>query len=314
MTFTDPEVGSVGLTEHAAHEKGMDVETVEYDLAALAGTYVMREDYVGRAKLVIDRASDTIVGATFVGSEIADLVHAATVAIVAKVPLAAMWHAVPSYPTPSEIWLRLLETLGRQRQKAHRQRPSPRKLRDSGAELAGCGVDQTASFITVATADLDAARDFYVGGLGWTPTLDVPGEIIFFQVGHGLMLGLFEAGHFSADLGDSDAPSVPIQGLTLSQNVGGPEEVDRVVSDAVRAGAAVVKAAAVRRVRRLPRPFPRPERSHLGGRPQPGLARRARTAACASTRPATDRPAPRASATAGSWAVRATQFRASACR
>jgi uncharacterized protein len=102
-------------------------------------------------------------------------------------------------------------------------------------------VDQTASFITVATADLDAARDFYVGGLGWRPTLDVPGEILFFQVGHGLMLGLFEAGHFSADLGDPDTPSVPVRGLTLSHNVGGPEEVDRVVSDAVRAGAAVVK-------------------------------------------------------------------------
>src|SRR3954469_8985433 len=102
-------------------------------------------------------------------------------------------------------------------------------------------MDQTASFITVATADLDAPRDFYVGGLGWRPTLDVPGEILFFQVGHGLMLGLFEAGHFSADLGDSDTPSVPVLGLTLSQNVGGPEEVDRVVSDAVRAGAAVVK-------------------------------------------------------------------------
>jgi pyruvate/2-oxoglutarate dehydrogenase complex dihydrolipoamide dehydrogenase (E3) component len=118
VTFTNPEVGSAGLTEHAAREKGLDVETVEYDLASLAGTYVMREDYVGRAKLVIDRASDTIVGATFVGSEIADLVHAATVSIIAKVPLAAIWHAVPSYPTPTEIWLRLLETLGRQRQKA----------------------------------------------------------------------------------------------------------------------------------------------------------------------------------------------------
>jgi pyruvate/2-oxoglutarate dehydrogenase complex dihydrolipoamide dehydrogenase (E3) component len=118
VTFTNPEVGSAGLTEHAAREAGIDVETVDYDLASLAGTYVMREDYVGRAKLVIDRASDTIVGATFVGSEIADLVHAATVSIIAKVPLAAMWHAVPSYPTPSEIWLRLLETLGRQRHKA----------------------------------------------------------------------------------------------------------------------------------------------------------------------------------------------------
>jgi hypothetical protein len=102
-------------------------------------------------------------------------------------------------------------------------------------------VDQKASFITVATADLDAARDFYVRGLGWSPTLDVPGEILFFQVGHGLMLGLFEAGHFSADLGDPGAPSVPIQGLTVSHNVDGPEDVDRVVNDAVRAGAEVVK-------------------------------------------------------------------------
>jgi dihydrolipoamide dehydrogenase len=118
VTFTNPEVGSVGLVERSAREGGIDVETVEYDLASLAGTYVMREDYVGRAKLVIDRASDTLVGATFVGSEISDLVHGATVAVVAKVPLAALWHAVPSYPTPSEIWLRLLETLGRQRQKA----------------------------------------------------------------------------------------------------------------------------------------------------------------------------------------------------
>ncbi len=115
VTFTDPEVGSVGHTEKTARDAGIDVETVEYDLAALAGTYLLREDYVGRAKLVIDRASDTLVGATFVGSAISDLVHAATVAVVAKVPLAALWHAVPSYPTPSEIWLRLLETLTKQR-------------------------------------------------------------------------------------------------------------------------------------------------------------------------------------------------------
>jgi catechol 2,3-dioxygenase-like lactoylglutathione lyase family enzyme len=102
-------------------------------------------------------------------------------------------------------------------------------------------VKQAASFVTLATADLDAARDFYVRGLGWTPTLDVPGEIVFFQVGHGLMLGLFEAGHFSADLGAPHTPSVPIQGVTLSHNVDTPEEVDRVVGAAREAGAVVVK-------------------------------------------------------------------------
>ncbi|WP_211247659.1 dihydrolipoyl dehydrogenase family protein [Cryptosporangium arvum] len=115
VTFTDPEVGSAGLTEAQAREAGVDVECVEFDLAALAGTYVLRDHYVGRAKLVLDRATDTLVGATFVGSAIAELVHSATVAIVGAVPVSDLWHAVPSYPTVSEGWLRLLETLDQQR-------------------------------------------------------------------------------------------------------------------------------------------------------------------------------------------------------
>ncbi len=112
VTFTDPEIASVGLTEAAARTGGIDVETVEYDLAALAGTSLLRDDYEGRAKLVIDRATDLIVGATFVGPETAELVHAATVAIIGRVPMEMLWHAVPSYPTASEIWLRLLEARG----------------------------------------------------------------------------------------------------------------------------------------------------------------------------------------------------------
>ncbi|MEU8837082.1 NAD(P)/FAD-dependent oxidoreductase [Streptomyces sp900116325] len=115
VTFTDPEVGSAGMTEWQARTAGLDVATVEYDMAALAGTYVMREDYLGRAKLVIDRVSDTVVGATFVGSGVGDLVHSATTAIVARVPLSVLWHVVPSYPTASEVWLRLLETYRTQR-------------------------------------------------------------------------------------------------------------------------------------------------------------------------------------------------------
>jgi dihydrolipoamide dehydrogenase len=85
VTFTDPEVGSVGLTERQAREAGIDVETAEYDMAALAGTYLLRDDYAGRAKLVIDRSDDTLVGATFVGSGVADLARwpAAAVAVPA---------------------------------------------------------------------------------------------------------------------------------------------------------------------------------------------------------------------------------------
>jgi pyruvate/2-oxoglutarate dehydrogenase complex dihydrolipoamide dehydrogenase (E3) component len=110
VTFTDPEVASVGMTEAQARDKGISVKAVEYDMAALAGTYLQRDNYHGRAKLVIDEESKTLVGATFVGPDVSDLLHAATVAVVGKVTLEQLWHAVPSYPTVSEIWLRLLET------------------------------------------------------------------------------------------------------------------------------------------------------------------------------------------------------------
>jgi pyruvate/2-oxoglutarate dehydrogenase complex dihydrolipoamide dehydrogenase (E3) component len=109
VTFTDPQVASVGVTEAEARDNGAAVRTVEYDLANLAGTALLRDDYEGRAKLVIDATSETLLGATFVGPEVGELLHAATVAVVGKVPLEVLWHAVPSFPTAAEIWLRLLE-------------------------------------------------------------------------------------------------------------------------------------------------------------------------------------------------------------
>ncbi|MFL5862685.1 MAG: dihydrolipoyl dehydrogenase family protein [Solirubrobacteraceae bacterium] len=109
VVFSDPQVATVGLTESAAREHGVDAETLEYDLAQIAGASLLRDDYTGRAKLVVDRSTDTLVGATFVGADVAELLHAATTAIVGKVSLDTLWHVVPSYPTVSEIWLRLLE-------------------------------------------------------------------------------------------------------------------------------------------------------------------------------------------------------------
>lgn len=110
VTFTDPQVASVGVTEQQARDSGAEVETVEYDMANVAGVSLLRDGYVGRAKLVIDGSSHTLLGATFVGVDVAEIVHAATIAVVGKVTLEQLWHAVPSYPTMSEIWLRLLET------------------------------------------------------------------------------------------------------------------------------------------------------------------------------------------------------------
>ncbi|MDF2469003.1 MAG: NAD(P)/FAD-dependent oxidoreductase [Rhodococcus erythropolis] len=108
VVFTSPEIAWVGRTEKKARDDGYDVEVVEIELA-VAGSSLLRDDYSGRAKLVIDKATDVILGATFAGPEVSELVHAATIAVVGAVPLETLWHAVPSYPTVSEVWLRLLE-------------------------------------------------------------------------------------------------------------------------------------------------------------------------------------------------------------
>lgn len=113
VAFCEPEVASVGLTEAAAKQAGVAVRTVEYDLASVAGSHVYDDDYAGRAKLVIDDARDVLVGTTFVGYDVGELLHAATIAVVGEVPIQRLWHAVPAYPTISEVWLRLLETDGR---------------------------------------------------------------------------------------------------------------------------------------------------------------------------------------------------------
>lgn len=109
VVFTSPRVAAVGLTEAQAREAGLDVRTVEHDIGAVAGASTLGRGYKGTCKLVVDSVNQVIVGATFVGPHTGELLHAATVAIVGKVPLETLWHAIPSFPTLSEVWLRLLE-------------------------------------------------------------------------------------------------------------------------------------------------------------------------------------------------------------
>jgi pyruvate/2-oxoglutarate dehydrogenase complex dihydrolipoamide dehydrogenase (E3) component len=111
VIFTDPEVGAVGLTERAARERGLPIRTVSHELN-VAGATTHGEGITGNAQLVIDAERNIIVGATFVGPEVGEILHSATVAVVGEVPLDVLWHAVPSFPTLSEVWLRLLETAG----------------------------------------------------------------------------------------------------------------------------------------------------------------------------------------------------------
>ena len=112
MTFTDPEVASVGLTEAAARTAGRSIRVLDYDLSWVAGRHV-RGPLRGRARAIVDEDRGVLIGATFVGPDVAELLHSATVAIVGEVPIDRLWHAVPSYPTLSEVWLRWLEEYGR---------------------------------------------------------------------------------------------------------------------------------------------------------------------------------------------------------
>jgi len=113
VTFTDPEVASVGLTAEAAKKAGYDIRVVDYDLSWLAGASALADHYDGRARAVIDAEHEVIIGVTFVGREVGEMLQAATIAVVGKVPLKRLWHAVPAYPTLNEVWLRFLETDGR---------------------------------------------------------------------------------------------------------------------------------------------------------------------------------------------------------
>jgi len=113
VTFTDPEIASVGLTEQAAKQAGHAVRTVEYDMSWLAGASVHDDAYVGKAKMVVDDERDVVLGVTFAGYDVGEMLHAATIAVVGEVPLQRLWHAVPAYPTLNEVWLRLLETDGK---------------------------------------------------------------------------------------------------------------------------------------------------------------------------------------------------------
>ncbi|HEX4983665.1 MAG TPA: NAD(P)/FAD-dependent oxidoreductase [Ilumatobacteraceae bacterium] len=112
VTFTDPQVCAVGLTEAQARAAGIEVRVVKYATGAVAGASVLGDNFAGSSQLVIDDDRRVIVGATFVGPSVQELLHSATIAIVGDVPLDRLWHAVPSFPTVSEVWLRLLEAYG----------------------------------------------------------------------------------------------------------------------------------------------------------------------------------------------------------
>ena len=112
VIFTDPEVAAVGLTEAEARACRINARVVDYDIGGVAGAALYSDGYKGKARMVVDQERGVLIGMTLVGPAVGELIHAGTVAIVGGIPLSRLWHAVPSYPTISEVWLRLLEGLG----------------------------------------------------------------------------------------------------------------------------------------------------------------------------------------------------------
>jgi hypothetical protein len=103
-------------------------------------------------------------------------------------------------------------------------------------------VEPRVHFITLGVTDLAAARRFYVEGLGWEPTWELPGVVVFLQVGPGLLLTLWTAAELDADSGGPGSPTTPA-GFALAHNVDSEAEVVAVMTAAEAAGATILKAA-----------------------------------------------------------------------
>ncbi len=112
VIFTDPQVAAVGHTLATAREAGLNVRAVDVGTQANAGSTTHGRESRGTTRLVIDEDERVIAGATFTGPDVSEFVHAATIAVTARVPMERLAHAVPSFPTRSEVWLNLLEEYG----------------------------------------------------------------------------------------------------------------------------------------------------------------------------------------------------------
>jgi len=112
VVFTEPQVSAVGRTLATAKDAGINARAIDVETAGTAGASFTGRNAPGTSRIVVDEDRRVLVGATFVGPETAEFVHAATIAVVGEVPLDQLWHAVPSFPTRSEVWLYLMEAYG----------------------------------------------------------------------------------------------------------------------------------------------------------------------------------------------------------
>lgn len=114
VVFTDPQVAATGLTLAAARQAGLAAEPIDLPTSGTAGSSFYGRGAPGTTRFVVDSEREVLVGATFVGPEVAEFLQAATIAIVGEVPLQRLAHAVAPFPTRSELWLKFIEAYERE--------------------------------------------------------------------------------------------------------------------------------------------------------------------------------------------------------
>ena len=145
VVFTDPQVAAAGLTLRAALDQGLDARAYDVPSSATAGGAFHGSGTPGTARIVVDERRGVIVGATFTGTDVAEWLHAATIAIVSQTPAERLWQAVPAFPTRSEIWLKLLERREAGLAGAARQIPAERPATTRPAQPARRGQEPVAT-------------------------------------------------------------------------------------------------------------------------------------------------------------------------
>ncbi len=115
VIFTEPQIAAVGVTLQDARDEGLNAHAYDVPTSSTAGASFHGRNVAGTSRIVVDEELGVVVGATFVGADVAEWLHAASIAIVGATPVERLWDAIPAFPTRSEVWLKLLEAREAQR-------------------------------------------------------------------------------------------------------------------------------------------------------------------------------------------------------
>ncbi|HYZ82665.1 MAG TPA: FAD-dependent oxidoreductase, partial [Solirubrobacteraceae bacterium] len=109
VVFTDPQIAAAGQTLREALDAGIPARSVDAGMDDTPGASFIGKGAPSPCRIVVDEQREVMIGATFTGPGVAESLHAATIAIAGEVPLGRLVHAMPAFPTRSEVWLRLLD-------------------------------------------------------------------------------------------------------------------------------------------------------------------------------------------------------------